>query len=71
MYREVLHLTDLGLVTRHRVIGKTPLYHLNTGLGPIGLLSEFTLQMSQVPPIAASDGKAGRLPQIMEVEPVA
>ena len=71
VYKEVLHLAGLGLLTRHRMVGKTPLYRLNAALGPIGLLSEFTLQMSQVPPLAASDEQAGGLQQIMEVEPVA
>lgn len=71
VHKEVLRLADLKLVTRHRVIGKTPMYRLNAGLGPIGLLSEFTLQMSQVSPLAAPDGQASRLQQIMEAEQAA
>lgn len=71
VHKEVLHLASIGLITRHRVVGKTPLYRLNAGLKPIGLLSEFTLQMSQVPPLAAPGGHGGGLQQIMEVEAAA
>lgn len=67
-YKEVVHLASLGLVTRNRVIGKTPLYRLNANLGPTALLSEFTLQMSQIPSLAAQGGQAGGLQQIIEVE---
>ena len=68
VYKEVLHLADLGLVTRHRVIGKTPMYRLNADLRPIELLSEFSLQMSRAPPLAAPSRRPAGLQQIIEVE---
>lgn len=69
--KEVLHLASFGLITRHRVVGKTPLYRLNSQLRPMELLSEFALQISQAPPLAPSSGRAEGLQQIIEVEPAA
>lgn len=69
--KEVLHLASFGLVTRHRVVGKTHLYRLNSQLRPMELLSEFALQMSQAPPLAPSRGRAAGSQQIIEAEPAA
>lgn len=67
--KEVLHLASFGLITRHRVVGKTPLYRLNAQLRPMELLAEFALQISQAPPLTPSRGRAEGLQQIIEVEP--
>jgi len=47
--REIANLEEQKLILIHRTIGKTNMYRLNTRLRAITLLSEFTLQISQVP----------------------
>lgn len=49
--REMLNLEFQKLIIKHRTIGKTHMFRLNTKLRAIVLLSEFTLQISQVPAI--------------------
>ena len=49
--REVTNLENLNLILKHRIIGKTAMYRLNTKLRAITLLVEFTLQISQIPAI--------------------
>lgn len=49
--KEIANLEQQNLLLKHRIIGKTPMYRLNTKLRAIVLLSEFVLQISQVPSI--------------------
>jgi len=49
--REIANLENQQLVLEHRIIGKTHMYRLNYRLRANVLLSEFTLQISQVPAI--------------------
>lgn len=49
--REIINLEIQQLILKHRTIGKTHMYRLNTKLQAIVLLSEFTLQISQIPAI--------------------
>lgn len=67
--REVANLSELELILKHRTIGKTVMYRLNTKLRAITLLSEFTLQISQVPSLQKYRGLSSRQIVIEEAEP--
>lgn len=65
--KEVLHLAEIGLVSKRRVVGKTPMYCLSTTIPAMALLGEFALQVSRVPALSSSDGAPGAQ-QVIEVE---
>ena len=62
----VLHLAELGLIDKRRVVGKTPLYCLSNTLPATALLGEFALQVSRVP--ALSSDCAPGAQQVIEIE---
>lgn len=49
--REITNLEIQKLILKHRTIGKTHMFRLNTKLRAITLLSEFALHISQIPAI--------------------
>lgn len=58
--KEISNLESLNLIVNYRTIGKTNMYRLNTRLRAILLLSEFTLQISQIPAIQEYRGYENR-----------
>lgn len=49
--KEIANLVNLKIIVENRRVGKTAMYRLDTGVGAIQLLTEFALQVSQVPTI--------------------